>query len=1018
MFVFLPIFDNFCKIAVGKNAERNKSMLCRIELLGPLRLLRGEEVVTRFGTQKAAGLLAYLALRPGPHARETLIDVFWPDMDLPEGRNNLSTALSSLRRLLEPPDVPKGTLLTTTHSQAGLHPAAVTTDVAEFEGLLREAESAEAPAARAALLTCALALHGGSFQAGNFQDWAVREAERLEGRRLVALDALAEDLEHLGRIGEAVDVTCRRLAADPFSEVAQVGLIRRQVHAGQTAAARETARTLETLFQEEFGTGPREETRRAIEEIFAQPPVFAAVPPAAVALSTQTALPETAAHKSQAAPPLWLSRFFGREAEMARLADLLLPSKHPATLARLVTLTGPGGAGKTRLAAEFGHRLSEHFGHWCGFVSLADLSAPDQIPARILQSLALSPVPTLMPLEQVHAFFAARRASGEKPALLILDNLEHLLGVDTVGVDTTEGGGTQVDQIVRALLGPNTGLSILATSRRRLGLSGEHLLPLGPLPVPDMDRTEDLSALGHILSVCLYVDRAQTVRPDFNLTPTNAAAVAALCRGLDGSPLALELAASWVRLLPPRKMWERLGRGEDLPEGRLADLPTRHRSLAAALDWSWRLLTPGARRLLARLSVFRGGWTLDAAEAVGSEPDPLALLAELADASLVTTREDAAGEVRYGLLETVRQFAARRLETELAETGASRGRHLNWAAALAREADAQIRTAAQAACLQRLDAEHDNLRAAIDWALSADCPVPPPGEPPAGYRLATALAMFWLIRGHLREGRAWASALLAQSCPWEQRNHRAHLLNMSAMLANEQGEQAAARRFLEEELQIRRTLDNPGQLGSLLNNLGIVLHDQGDIAGAGPLWEEALVLMRVAESPLGIASCLSNLGELAFEQGDAGKAQHLLEEALPLHRAIGSKFNIAYLLNLLAAVSRHRGDFDAAHRFLVESLPLLDEIGNRAGIARSLETATALALGASQAARAASLAGAAAALREEIAAPLPANEAARHAEDLAAVRAALGNPVFEAAWAAGRLMTWEQAVAPLLAESI
>ncbi len=977
-------------------------------------MLRGDDIITRFGTQKAAGLLAYLALRPGPHPRETLIDLFWPDMDLAEGRNNLSTTLSGLRRLLEPPGVPRATVLVTTHAQAGLNPAVVTIDLAEFERLLREAELAAAPAVRAALLTRALALHGGSFQAGSFQDWAVREAERLEARRVAALDALAEALEQLGRTAEAVDVTCRRLAADPFSEAAQVALIRRQVRAGQTAAARETARTLETLFQEEFGTGPREETRRAIEEIFAQPLVFPATPPTASVLSPEAFSPEPASHRPQAAPPLWLSRFFGREAEMARLADLLLPSKHTDALARLVTLTGPGGAGKTRLAAEFGHRLSEQFGHWCGFVSLADLSTPDQIPVRILQALALAPAPTAAPLEQVRAFFAARRASGEKTALLILDNLEHLLGVDSEKM-----GEAQAVPVVRTLLGRETGLSILGTSRRPLGLAGEQRLPLGPLPVPDTDRAEDIAALGRILSVRLYIDRAQTVRPDFSLTPTNAPAVAALCRLLDGSPLALELAASWVRLLPPRKMWERLVRGEDLPEGRQADLPARHRSLAAALDWSWRLLPPGARRLLARLSVFRGGWTLDAAEAVGGEPDTLVLLTELADASLITLREDAEGEVRCSVLETVRQFAARRLDTEFGETEAVRERHLDWALALALEADAEIRTPAQAKCLQRLEAEHDNLRAALDWALSDSRFLPPssppaaPDDAPPGLCLANALEMFWLIRGHLQEGRAYLTAALARPDGQNSPTRRASALNTAALLATEQGDLAAAHHLHEEALELRRRLGDPDKLAFSLNNFAIVVYDEGDSALAEQLWEESLAVVRASNSPVGMASCLANLGELAFEQGNSDRAMTLLAEALALLRTVGSKFNIAYLLNVMATVSRHRGDLGAARRFLAESLPLLSEIGSRPGIARTLETGAALALAAGQPAQCASLSGAASALRDEIAAPLPANEAARHDEDLATARAALGDPAFESAWAKGRQMTWEQAAAPL-----
>jgi predicted ATPase/DNA-binding SARP family transcriptional activator len=992
---------------------------CRIELLGPLRLTRGGEAHTRFGTQKAAALLAYFALHPGPHAREQILDLFWPDMDLPEGRNNLSTALSGLRRLLEPPGVRKGAVLVTTHAQAGLDPAAVTTDVADFERRLREAEKAGGPEERASLWAQALAFYGGPFQDGNYQDWAIQESERLAARRIAALDAWGDDLEAVGRYNEAVTVTRQRVADDPYAEAVQIGLVRRQVHAGRPAAARESARKFETLFLEEFGAGPDAETRRAIESIFAQeaPP---SAEPSSMPVAAEGAPSEPRPLDTPAAPekqenkatlPFWLSRFFGREAEMTQLAALLLPAKAaftqeefspPEYPTRLLTLSGPGGAGKTRLAAEFGRRASERFGQWVGFIPLADLTDSAQIPARIAQSLGLPPAPPLTPREQVVSFFAAQDKLGAPPALLILDNMEHLLGPDALGVDS---GALE---IVRALLETASGPAILCTSRRRLGLAGERLMPLGPLPMPDTDDSAaDLASLARVPSVRLYVDRAQTVRPDFGLTPTNAPAVAALCRILEGSPLALELAASWVRLLPPRRMWERLNQGQDIPEGRLADLPPRHRSLVAALDWSWRLLPPDHQRLLARLSVFRGGWTLEAAEAVCAAPDALEGLAALVEASLVTAQENADGDVRYGLLETIRQYAALK-RTE--EDWAARDRHLAWCLALAREAEAEMRSPRQAFWLGRLETEHDNLRAGLEWAAEADHPEPVL----SGLSLSGALSLFWLIRGHFQEGRTRTAAILCRPDAQGPNQARAEALNTAAMMATEQADLAAARSLHEEALAIRRALGDLQRLCVTLNNLAIVTYDQGDGAAARALWEESLAVARETGFDGAIPHALANLGELAFEEGDTARGRSLLEEALAMHRATGSKYNIAYLLKVLTTVAHHQGDLAAARSFLAESLPLLHESGHRTGIAQTLEAAAAVAQTSGQAGQATRLSGAAAALREEIAAPLPANERGRHEETLAAASTALGETAFQQAFGEGRKTTWENALDQML----
>ncbi len=1025
-------------------------------MLGPLRLVRDGQALTRFGTQKAAALLAYLALRSGPQPREHLLELFWPDMDLTAGRNNLNTALSSLRRCLEPPGVRRGDVLVTTHAHAGLSPAAAT-DVAEFERLLRRAEAAPDPEPRAVLLRQALTLYAGDFQPGNYQDWAVRESERLSACRVEALDRLGGALETLGRCAEAAAVTQQRLDADPYAEQAYVDLVRRQVRAGQTPMARKSSANFERFFREEFGTAPSAETRRAVEAIFANDAPAAGPPLVSPRRAADIAAPERGiATKGEAmavAPlPFWLSRFFGRDAETDGLASLLLRSKAalrgrdlPEHGPRLVTVIGPGGVGKTRLAAEFARLASEQAGHWCGFVPLADLPTADRIPAQIAQALRLPPSPAAPPLDQIVAFFRDRDRPGTPPPLLLLDNMEHLLPEAKAGTDV---GSHDAAETVRSLLARIPGLTVLCTSRRRLGLQGECLVPLVPLPVPEASAGDAWasSVLLQVPSVRLYVDRAQAVRPDFGLTPSNAPAVAALCRALEGSPLALELAASWVRLLPPRKMWERLSAGQGVPVGEYADLPPRHRSLEAALDWSWRLLTEPQRRLLARVSVFRGGWTLEAAQEVGAAPNALELMSGLQEASLVTVRESESGEIRYGLLDSVRRFADGRLAAQDTEHGCGgaplRARHLAWCLALAERAEPEMTGPDQKAWLSGLETEHDNLRAALDWSETQ------PEAAEVRLRLAAALGKFWTVRGHLTEGRRRLDAALQGAAgvpPWVQ----AKALYEAGALANAQSDGAEARRRLEQCLLLRSEIGDAGGCAAALRLLGIGARQRGDHPAARTLLTESLAQAQAAGDKQGIVAATTSLGNLALAVGDLEAAQDLYARSLPLYRANGDRRGCAVALGNLGNVSSALGDHCAAQTLLAECFAIYTELGDQRGgaitqqsqatvsykqgdseaamtqlweclrVYRALEDRLAgvdclddvavLLAERGQPARAAYLRAAAAALRHQNGIRL---SAARQEEDDQAVRGlrqALGETAFRQAWAVGQTMTAAEA---------
>ncbi len=995
---------------------------CRVEMLGPLRVVRGDEIWTRFGTQKAAALLAWLALRLGPQPRERIIDEFWPDMDLAAGRNNLNTALSGLRRVLEPPGVVKGAALTATHAAVGLNPAVVTTDVAEFERLLDRAEGAAGQAERADLLARAVALYRGEFQAGNYQDWAVREAERLAARHVGALDRLADVLEALGRHTDSVEATQRRLDADPYAEEAHVGLIRRHVLAGQTAAANEARRKFEQFFEKEFGTGPSPVSRRAIEAVFegaaagAAPPKPPARSPMPILFPPEMLTTEEAGRKAvspSAALPFWLSRFIGREAEMARLAGLLARSKETAAehrpdrpVFRLVTLTGPGGAGKTRLAAEFSRLAAERFGHWCAFVPLADLVSPEQIPAQIVHALRLPAAPVTAPLEQALAFFQSRDRPESPPMLLVLDNLEHLL-------DEEHGG--YAAEVVHRLLTQTVGLSVLCTSRRLLGLQGERLLPLGPLPVPDAPQgtlnAETLRQLSLVPSVRLYVDRAQAARADFGLTPTNAPAVAALCRALEGSPLALELAASWVRLLPPRKMWERLAQGLALPEGRNTDLPERHRSLWAVLEWSWRLLTPTQRLLLARLSVFRGGWNLEAAEIVCGEPDALERLADLVEASLVMVVEQDDAETRYLVLETVRAFGGRKL-AEMGEAEAIRKRHADHMIDLARQAESELRGPDQADWLSRLEAEHDNLRAALDWR-AAD-----PNAAEDGLRLAATLGPFWRARGHLREGRERLARLLNAPQAGGPTGARADALNVAGVLTTLQTDYAEAITLHEQALDIARRLGDAKREADALHGVGSALFFSQNYSPVRGLLEESLRLRRCVGDAVGEAASAHSLASLALREMRLAEARCFYDQALRIRERQQDVLGIALTTGGLGQVAMAEEDYDGAAHCLRKALRLFSQVGQQWTAALCLTDLSRIADEQGRALRAARLLGAASTLRERFGFHTPPPERIAQEERVAELRERTGTKDFDDAWAAGRAMTWDEAFAYALNDTM
>ena len=608
---------------------------------------------------------------------------------------------------------------------------------------------------------------------------------------------------------------------------------------------------------------------------------------------------------------------------------------------------------------------------------------------------------------------------------------------------------TLVDRLLRAA--PD--LRILATSREALGITGEVAWALAPLAVPDraaVQRSPDAAqALGQYAAVRLFIDRAVAVRPEFAVTNANAPSVAEICHRLDGIPLALELAAARVKMLPVEDIAERLGdRFRLLTGGSRTALP-RQQTLRAAVDWSYDLLDDLERPLMARLAVFRGGWTLEAAEAVcaGGELEGWEVLdhmSQLADKSLVVVAEAESGATRFRYLETVRQYATEKLVAS-GEEGALRDRHLAHFLALAESTEPGLTGPDQARLLGLLAAEHDNLRAALEHAATG-------GGALLGQRLGGAIWRFWEARGHLTAGRASLAAVLDAPGGEGPTPERAKALHGAGVLALRQGDYAAARAFNEESLAIRRALGDTKGIAALLSNQGLVARAQGDYALARSLNEESLAIKREMGDQWGAAISLGSLGLLAFDEGDYAAARRYHEESLAIRRTLGDRAAVAIALGNLGLVAQVTGDYATARALHEESLAIRRELGDKQRIALSLgnlgdlghaqadydlarslygeclelhrdlgdkrgvveriESFGWLASATGDAERATRLLGAAEALRVTMGIVHQGqSDQARHDQSVAASREALGAEAFDAAWALGRAMTLEEAVA-------
>ena len=832
-----------------------RSEAVRVWLLGGFRVSAGSRIIEdgEWRLRKAAGLMKLLALAHGYRLhREQVIDALWPELGPKAASNNLRQALHAARRTLEADrDTGSGYLDLRDESLALCPGGALWVDVEAFEAAAATARRSQDPAAYRA----ALELYAGELLPDDrYEEWVESRRQELRGKFLSMLIELAGLYEERDDYRRGVEALKRFLSVEPANEEAHAGLMRLYAHAGRQQEALSQYQRLRKALSGQFGTEPGATTRRLRDEISA-----GEFPPPPLAAPPQEEPYDARRHNL---PPRRTS-FIGREREMVEV-------KRTLSMTQLMTLTGTGGSGKTRLALEVARDLVGSYPDGVWLVELASLSEPELVAQEVSGALGIREQPVRPLLESLLATVV------DKEMLLILDNCEHLIGA--------------VARLTMALLGSCPRTRVLATSREPLGVPGELVWPVPSLSAPGAQQSPAVEELEAYESARLFADRASRRHPGFGLTPENARAVAQVCARLEGIPLALEPAAARVGMLSAGQISERLGQSLKLLTGGYRTADHRRQTLRATLDWSHELLGEPEQVLFGRLSAFAGGFTLEAAESVGAGgeiggEDVLELLSVLVDKSLVVAEESWESGVRYRLLEPVRQYAREKLE-ESGEAEVVGRRHAEFFLAFAEEAEPELNGPRQAEWLDRLETEHDNLRAALSLTLGRGMDLGP--------RMAVALCLFWYTRGYLSEGRTYLEAV-------------------------------AKSEAIPATLRARA-----------LDGLGWIAEPQGDYERVRVAYEESLRLYRSSNDRMGVANALGDLGSLALDRGDLEQASSLLEESLTLHRELGSREDVIGILDGLGVLASARGDREQSISFFNEALTLSRGTGNVRRTAASL----------------------------------------------------------------------------------
>ncbi|HST19467.1 MAG TPA: BTAD domain-containing putative transcriptional regulator [Gaiellaceae bacterium] len=921
--------------------------MIEFRLLGPVEVSVDGQTVP-LGAPKQRALLAELLLHRGETVTRThLIDALWDEEAPEKATSALQVYVHGLRRAI-------GKERIETHGSGyriRIDPAEL--DVERFETLLDQASRALAggsPEAAASGLDRALTLWRGPALADLGGQPTQRAAEALDERRVVALELRNEAALQLGRHDDVLAEIEQLVAEHPYRERLREQWILALYRAGRQKDALDAYRDTRALLIDELGVEPGPALQELERAVLRQDESLAApAAPSAAPLRLPT-------------PP---TRLVGRRLELVSVTALVRD-------VRLVTLTGPGGAGKTRLALAAAAELGPELPGGAVFVDLAPITDASLVLQAVADTLEV-------PETADEPVAALATHVGDREQLVVLDNFEQ---VQTAAVD------------ISALLAATKGIRVLVTSRVPLRLSGEHEYPVPPLPIDD--------------AVQLFADRARALDPSFAVGDTNVAHVSHVCRRLDGLPLAIELAAARTRVLPPAALAERLTESLDLLTEGARDLPERQQTLRATLDWSYQLLADDERALLARLSVFAGGITLDAIEAVVG-PGSLSALATLVDNNLV--RRVASDAPRFALLETIRDYAAEQVRARGEHDELAR-RHAEHFLAVAEGEGDRIMAGGEGYedAFERLDAVHDNIRAAFAWAADA-------GEVEIESRLVIALRWYWLVRGHLREARAMFDRTIADSAGVDE-SLRAAVLAAGGSFPYRQGDLDAAREIWSEALALYWKLDDKDGVARCIAELGGVASQAGELDEAAAAYRESHALFVELGRTHRASVALANLAAIAELQGDHEAAFEYGEQAIAEQRASGDFDGLAVSLHNLARSRSNAGDRERARELLAESFELAERLGYREVIAYSLETSGELAFAEDDGERAARLLGAADELFGALGVEMGVAEREGYERTLSALASSLGAERLAALVAEGRTLSQQDAIAEALASTM
>ena len=878
----------------------------KIATLGGLKILVADEPVTGRASRKTEALLVYLACNQRAYVREVLADLLWDNRSQRQALANLRVALTSLRKHF-------GAYVTISRETVCMSPGAdVSLDVAKLEAGLQpwvEAGGLVTPPLATGVVET-LGLYRGEFlegfylrEASGFEAWLVRERERLHHKALDALASLVDYELHTGAYPSGAAHARRLLELDPLMESAQRQLMLLLNYSGQRGAALEGYERFRKLLAEELSVEPEMGTQALYAQIQAGE-------------LGRPVLRETIAPVHNL--PSELTSFIGRQCEMAEIERLLTGDHGTQSQPnRLVTLIGAGGCGKTRLSIRTASGVLEAYAHGAWLVELASLNDPTLVPQAALRALSLRVADERSALEVLVDHLRA------KHLLLVVDNCEHLIGACA--------------EFIESLLRSCPRLSVLATSREVLGVPGETVFNVPPLSTPDMDQPLNVEQAYHYEAVQLFVERAADSLPGFVMRDENAATIARICRRLDGIPLAIELAAARVNVLSLAGIAARLDdRFGLLTRGSRTALP-RHQTLRATIDWSYDLLAEKERVLLRRLSIFAGDWSLDATETICkgediAEFEILELLSGLVNKSMVVATGAPDGDIRYSMLETIRQYGCEKLQ-EAGEQDWVSQRHLDYYLRFAETSDRELRGPTSLEWTRRLERDYDNLRAALMWSLGTSQAVE------QGVQLANSLHWCWDRLGYWHEARFWLERTLVQSQALGRTADRAKALCSHGVLSYTiLGDWTKGQILLEESLDICRELGSACRMeyAYTLVWLGFLLGSRGDRKTGLEYLQEARDIFQDVGDQWGQAWALNLMSGLVLDAGDRETACKLCEEGAALFRETGDRWGLAILLQGLGDVSLLQGDYSAASKYLQESLEILRDFGSVGWAAHTL----------------------------------------------------------------------------------